>query len=906
MNLYTGCIENRNDPLRLGRCQVRVVGIHTHDKNILPTSELPWAYPMQPITSAAMSGIGQAPVGVVEGTWVMIMFRDDDQQQPIILGTIGGIPQEETKNIDEDQDDYISIESAASRKETGPSGSVIETGGGLILSDSSGNPVTSGEGSAESPAETTTPTPEVNKPSGKPPPASAKRGIDAINKAMDMAGVTGKYARAAIQGITGGESGWIPQSEGHSYSASALQSVFSKTFGGKPDLAERYARWKGTKESFFDLVYDPKNNGGALGNTQPGDGGRYYGRGFIQITGRSNYSRYARQSGVDILTQPDLLNLDYEVSAQVAVAYFQDRVRVGGNDPGYFQAALSAVGGARSGWPKKEAYYNYFLGELPPTEQTDKSTKPGQEVQGVPTTDGVPSDRQQNLNTGFCDPNMKYPLRQYIGEPDTNRLARGKIEGTIVEFKDEKRLEEVATAGGGTWSQPDIPFNARYPYNKVTETESGHVIELDDTPDNERVHIYHRKGTYTEIDANGTQVNRIVGDGYYIMERNGYIYIGGACNITIENNANILVQADANIDVTGDTKINMAGQADFNVAGDMSLNVGGELLLKAGNIKIDSDADFNVTSAGVNALTSEGNFEVNAAGEARIEGSTIHWAEGAASAESSGLGDPIEPGEKNTRAAPKQLFAPPRNLEAELGYETPEENEEASATKYHENRTDPAAPEKPVIATESTVPEKNDIRPSATDCSLIYGMTSFPDSYVLHTDGTGYKWTVGAITKGKPITPGKYGLGLGRGNKDFTMQEIVCNMKALAVNILGPINEIIGKYEQKWFITSGYRNYVPAGGSATSQHLIGSAVDLSFGGNFAYKLNYDAATKIAAICSFDQMLLEYRDPGVNGNKNPKRINWLHVSYNNYGPCKKQVLTFLNDKTHSQGLTNLGD
>ena len=93
MQLYTGCVENRMDPLKLGRCQVRVVGVHNHNKSELPTEDLPWAYPMQPLTSAAMSGIGFSPVGPVEGTWVVISFRDEpENQHPIIMGTLGGIP----------------------------------------------------------------------------------------------------------------------------------------------------------------------------------------------------------------------------------------------------------------------------------------------------------------------------------------------------------------------------------------------------------------------------------------------------------------------------------------------------------------------------------------------------------------------------------------------------------------------------------------------------------------------------------------------------------------------------------------------------------------------------------------------------------------------------------------------
>lgn len=895
MNLYTGCVENRKDPLKLGRCQVRVVGIHTHDKTILPTEDLPWAYPMQPITSAAMSGIGSAPVGVVEGTWVVIMFRDEDMQQPIILGSIGGIPQTESKTVDEDEDESISIDSIAGKKEETPAG-VVTSGSGAIVTDGSGNPITTTDYTNVTPQPTV-----ASKAGAKVPPSSAKKGIDALNKAMTAAGFNGKYGRASVLAIAGGESGWVPQNEGYSYSAEALQTVFKKTFAGKPELAAKYARWKGAPSTFFDFVYATENQGAALGNTQPGDGGKYFGKGFIQLTGRANYTRYAKLSGVDIVTNPDLLNDDYDASAKVAVAYFMDRVKISPDDPSYLEKALKAIGNdAGHGYEKKRGYYQYFLGEAPPAEQTDKSTAPGAEAQGVPLAEnGLPADRQQNLTTGFCDPNMKYPLRQYIGEPDTNRLARGKIADTIVEYKDEKRLENVQTAAGFSWEQPDIPYNAKYPYNKVMETESGHIMEFDDTPENERIHLYHRKGTYTEIDVNGSQVNRIVGDGYYIMERNGYVFIGGDCNVTVNGNIRILVNADANIDVTGNATLNVAGDGAINTAGNLAMNIGGEFKMKAANIKLDSTSDFNVNASGDNKLTAGGNVDLNAGAAANIDGANINVGAGAAgTADSAGLGDAIPRGEKNTQTF-KQLIPPPRNLEEELGYETPDENTDPGAAAYHENRQ-PNASNEAVVAEANPAPPNN-AKSSSVDCDAIYKMTSFPESYVLHTDNTGYKWTVGMLSRGNPITPGIYG----KPARQVPAQEIICNMKALCVNILGPINEQVGKVGQAWQITSCYRNYVPAGGSATSQHLTGSAVDISIGGNFGYKVNYDWAMKFAATLPIDQLLLEYRDPGVNGNKNPKRINWIHLSYNNYGPNKKQVLTFLNDKTYAQGLSNLG-
>jgi len=94
---WTGVVEDRIDPLKLGRCRVRVLGYHTDKKGIdhIPTNTLPWATPSQPITSGAMNGIGTTPMGPVEGTWVFGFFRDgSDAQDPVMIGTFGGIPEE--------------------------------------------------------------------------------------------------------------------------------------------------------------------------------------------------------------------------------------------------------------------------------------------------------------------------------------------------------------------------------------------------------------------------------------------------------------------------------------------------------------------------------------------------------------------------------------------------------------------------------------------------------------------------------------------------------------------------------------------------------------------------------------------------------------------------------------------
>lgn len=92
---FVGVVEDRQDPQTLGRLRVRCLGYHTEDLEKLKTADLPWAHVMNPITSATVSGLGQSPLGAVEGTWVVGFFQDgSDAQQPIIIGTLPGVPSE--------------------------------------------------------------------------------------------------------------------------------------------------------------------------------------------------------------------------------------------------------------------------------------------------------------------------------------------------------------------------------------------------------------------------------------------------------------------------------------------------------------------------------------------------------------------------------------------------------------------------------------------------------------------------------------------------------------------------------------------------------------------------------------------------------------------------------------------
>ena len=92
---FTGVVEDRQDPDKLGRVRVRCVGYHTDNISKIPTADLPWAWVMMPTTSSSMNGLGQTPPFIVEGTWVIGFFRDADTlQEPVVMGTLPGVPSE--------------------------------------------------------------------------------------------------------------------------------------------------------------------------------------------------------------------------------------------------------------------------------------------------------------------------------------------------------------------------------------------------------------------------------------------------------------------------------------------------------------------------------------------------------------------------------------------------------------------------------------------------------------------------------------------------------------------------------------------------------------------------------------------------------------------------------------------
>lgn len=153
---------------------------------------------------------------------------------------------------------------------------------------------------------------------------------------------------------------------------------------------------------------------------------------------------------------------------------------------------------------------------------------------------GKPS-QSADTKRGFNDPSGEFP--RYIGESDVNRLARNKnTDQTIVKEKRDGRIKGIeGTANSESWDEPEVPYDAVYPYNKVKESVSGHVEEIDDTPGAERINRHHKEGTFEEIHPDGSKVVKVVKDNYELVLGDDKVYVKGNVQVYIGGNADIKV-----------------------------------------------------------------------------------------------------------------------------------------------------------------------------------------------------------------------------------------------------------------------------------------------------------------------------------------------------------------------------
>lgn len=155
---------------------------------------------------------------------------------------------------------------------------------------------------------------------------------------------------------------------------------------------------------------------------------------------------------------------------------------------------------------------------------------------------------------------------------DGNDGNQPVIFGTLAGIPDNKQeLHDVPDEARGTnkvakklvGPEPRSAYASKYPYNKVIKTERGHLIEIDDTPNAERIHVYHKSGTYTEVDSKGRKVDKVVDNSFEVIVKNSEVYVGGNVNLTVKGNVSIKVDGSYTVESGGRMRFN-APRIDFN------------------------------------------------------------------------------------------------------------------------------------------------------------------------------------------------------------------------------------------------------------------------------------------------------------------------------------------------------
>jgi hypothetical protein len=177
------------------------------------------------------------------------------------------------------------------------------------------------------------------------------------------------------------------------------------------------------------------------------------------------------------------------------------------------------------------------------------------------------------------------------------------------------------TTKPSNWYEPESAFNedqkSEYPYNNITQSESGHTFEMDDTPGRERVRLQHRTETFLEMHPNGDQVIKVQGNSYEITIKDKNILVKGQCNITVEGSAVFDIKGDKIERIQGNyTQVvegnyqqlvkkesRMFSGGDMHIKADPLLN--GRMFLGAGQITVYSDftVDGEVAAQKVSAKT---------------------------------------------------------------------------------------------------------------------------------------------------------------------------------------------------------------------------------------------------------------------------------------------------------------
>jgi predicted chitinase len=270
---------------------------------------------------------------------------------------------------------------------------------------------------------------------------------------------------------------------GGGFNESSLKAAMDKA--GYTDQTERAMFLAQMAHESGNFRYDEEIHDGSnyegrsdLGNTQPGDGKRYKGRGYIQLTGRANYRHYGNKLGFDLEGQPELAKRP-DVAAAVAVGYWNERVNREAARKGDVRTVTRNINGGYNGLADREAKFKKYMGDpnytAPGSGLVASSVSPSSSSSSASSVSSSPSTSSstnilqmiRKEAGGSSAPTMTASKpKPVVGQP----VKRGGTSVQAVAQAQEAQqtaMEGSTSSGGGS----DVPsFSA-------TAFRSGHKIK---------------------------------------------------------------------------------------------------------------------------------------------------------------------------------------------------------------------------------------------------------------------------------------------------------------------------------------------------------------------------------------------------------------------------------------------
>lgn len=569
-----GIIEDVNDPEMLGRARVRVLGVHNWDRDVLPTDHLQWAVVMNPTTTPGVSGKGASPF-LLNGSWVAVEFMDNDLQIPVIIGTFRGKPSSDFKTPVETKNETYVTDSS-----------------GNVITDSSNQPIITEANTTEQKAVVdgwflgrTSVVCETGT-------TDMKKAVLKINDYNGRAkGDAGGASYGAFQFAS-----YCPNKpvERSTILNSPVKRLCRKYYPEldtlSPGTAEFDQKWKtlvssdinkaveaqsaiGKEKYYTPMVKALRRAGLVLDNRGPGVQDLIFATCVHMWTKTFVFTEPLKGKDLSTLSDADIINLvcDYKMN----------------NVNRLFKSSSQSI---RNNIAKNRFGPN----------GTERKLCLALCGTGNSATNVSPLGTKD-------DPDGKYP--EYTNESDVSRLARNnQLEHTSQNSKSNTEMESTNSYGSGkiqdegsgsNFSEPNSPYNAKYPYNHVTESSSGHVIELDDTPNHERVHIYHKSGSFVEFHPDGKLVIKSINDNFTVALQDYNLYCDGELNIVCKNNANIVAKGDVNVSTENNFNLNAVGNVLINTSGKFEVSADNGIFLNSpNNIGLTSNGKVFVEASG--------------------------------------------------------------------------------------------------------------------------------------------------------------------------------------------------------------------------------------------------------------------------------------------------------------------